>query len=224
MSAIVVDVSDELADYWTRLADGVSLPVENWLGLCGCWGAALEIPITRIVFRQPPAASALNGVAWEIGEFPALTAPKRPIEGVPSMVNKVILVGHLGRDPEIRSTASGMPVANLSVATKRRWKDRDGNRQQQTEWHNVVCFGRQAEIAGQYLSRGRQIYVEGRIQTRSWEDATGETRYRTEIVCDDFQMLGQRKTQSRPPGGSEAQSPDHAGPGPADGDISLRSA
>ncbi|MCP3963829.1 MAG: single-stranded DNA-binding protein [bacterium] len=109
------------------------------------------------------------------------------------MINKAILVGNLGRDPEIRSTTSGMPVANFSLATNRRWKDRDGNRQEQTEWHNIVCFGRQAEVAGQYLSRGRQIYVEGRIQTRSWEDRnTGETRYRTEIVCDNFQMLGQR--------------------------------
>ena len=109
------------------------------------------------------------------------------------MINKVILVGNLGRDPEVRSTTSGMPVANFSIATNRRWKDRDGNRQEQTEWHQVVCFGRQAEIAGQYLQRGRQIYVEGRLQTRSWDDQqSGEKRYRTEIVCENFQMLGQR--------------------------------
>ena len=109
------------------------------------------------------------------------------------MFNKVFLIGNLGRDPEIRSTTSGMPVANFSVATHRRWNDRDGNRQEQTEWHNVVCFGRQAEIAGQYLTRGRQVFIEGRIQTRSWDDRqTGEKRYRTEIVCDNFQMLGPR--------------------------------
>ncbi len=109
------------------------------------------------------------------------------------MINKVILVGNLGRDPEIRSTASGMPVANLSIATNRRWKDRDGNNQEKTEWHRVVVFGRQAEVAGQYLSRGRQIYVEGRLQTNSWEDRqTGETKYRTEVVCEVFKMLGQR--------------------------------
>ncbi len=109
------------------------------------------------------------------------------------MVNKVILVGNLGRDPEIRSTTSGTPVANLSIATNRKWKDRDGNRQEQTEWHRVVVFGRQAEVAGQYLSRGRQIYLEGRLQTRSWEDRqTGETKYSTEIVCENFQMLGRR--------------------------------
>ena len=107
------------------------------------------------------------------------------------MVNKVILVGNLGRDPEVRSLPSGQPVASFSVATSRRWKDRDGNRQEATEWHNVVCFGKQAEIAGQYLTKGKQIFVEGRIQTRSWDDkTTGEKKYRTEIICDNFQMLG----------------------------------
>lgn len=109
------------------------------------------------------------------------------------MYNKAFLIGNLGRDPEIRSTQSGQPVANFSIATNRRWTDRNGQRQEQTEWHNIVCFGRQAEIAGQYLQKGRQIFVEGRIQTRSWDDRqTGEKRYRTEIVCDNFQMLGQR--------------------------------
>ena len=107
------------------------------------------------------------------------------------MVNKVILVGTLGRDPEVRSLPSGQPVASFSVATSRRWKDRDGNRQEQTEWHNVVCFGKTAEIAGQYLTKGKQVFVEGRIQTRSWDDkTTGEKKYRTEIICDNFQMLG----------------------------------
>ena len=107
------------------------------------------------------------------------------------MVNKVILVGNLGRDPEVRSLPSGQPVASFSVATSRRFKDRDGQRQEQTEWHNVVCFGKQAEIAAQYLTKGKQIFVEGRIQTRSWDDKnTGEKKYRTEIVCENFQMLG----------------------------------
>ena len=107
------------------------------------------------------------------------------------MVNKVILVGNLGRDPEVRSLPSGQPVASFSVATSRRFKDRDGQRQEQTEWHNVVCFGKQAEIAAQYLTKGKQIFVEGRIQTRSWDDKnTGEKKYKTEIVCDNFQMLG----------------------------------
>ena len=109
------------------------------------------------------------------------------------MVNKVILVGNLGRDPERRSTPSGQQVATFSVATSRKWRDRDGNRQEQTEWHTVVCWGRQAEVAGEYLRKGRQVYVEGRLQTRSWDDKqTGEKRYRTEVICDNFQMLGQR--------------------------------
>jgi len=109
------------------------------------------------------------------------------------MVNKVILVGSLGRDPEVRSTPSGRPVATFSLATNRKWKDQSGNRQEQTEWHNIVCWGRQAEVAGQYLTKGKQIYVEGRLQTRSWEDKqSGEKKYRTEIVCDNFQMLGGR--------------------------------
>lgn len=109
------------------------------------------------------------------------------------MVNKVILIGNLGRDPEVRSTPSGQAVATLSVATSRRWRDKDGNNQEQTEWHTVVVWGRQAEIAGQYLTRGRQVYIEGRLSTRSWEDKTsGEKRYKTEVVCDEFKMLGNR--------------------------------
>lgn len=107
------------------------------------------------------------------------------------MVNKAILLGNLGRDPEVRSLPSGRPVANFTLATNRRWRDKDGNKQEATEWHNIVMFGRQAEVAGQYLSRGSRIYLEGRIQTRSWEDQkSGEKKYMTEIVVDNFQMLG----------------------------------
>ncbi len=135
------------------------------------------------------------------------------------MINKVILLGNLGRDPEIRSTTSGTSVANLSLATNRRWKDRDGNRQEHTEWHRIVCFGRQAEVAGQYLSRGRQIYVEGRLQTRSWEDReTGQTRYATEVVCGNFQMLDRRDGTADT--GVPGMSSDHqTGPEPEDDDI-----
>ena len=119
------------------------------------------------------------------------------------MVNKVFLIGNLGRDPEVRSTPSGQPVATFSLATNRKWKDREGNRQEQTEWHNIVCWGRQAEVAGQYLSKGRQIFVEGRLQTRSWDDKqSGEKKYRTEIICDNFQMLGQRGDSDSGRGGS----------------------
>jgi single-strand DNA-binding protein len=110
-----------------------------------------------------------------------------------SMVNKVILIGNLGRDPEVRSTPSGQPVASFTLATSRRWKDKNGQRQEQTEWHQIVVWGKQAEIAGQYLTKGKQIFLEGRLQTRSWDDRqTGEKRYRTEVVCDNFQMLGSR--------------------------------
>jgi single-strand DNA-binding protein len=109
------------------------------------------------------------------------------------MVNKVILIGNLGRDPEVRSTPSGQPVASFTLATSRRWKDKNGQRQEQTEWHQIVVWGKQAEIAGQYLTKGKQIFLEGRLQTRSWDDKqTGEKRYRTEVVCDNFQMLGSR--------------------------------
>ncbi len=136
------------------------------------------------------------------------------------MVNKVILVGNLGRDPELRTTPSGQPLAKFSVATTRKWRDRDGNRQEQTEWHNVVVWGRQAEIAGQYLTKGRQIYLEGRLQTDSWEDKThGDKRYRTEIICDNFQMLGSRGSSNDGGGygGGPSQTPAPAAP--ADDDI-----
>ncbi len=220
MPSIAVAVSEEIAGYWTRLAERDSLPVGTWLALCGFWGAALDLPMTRIVLRQPLAAKVLDdGVAWEVGEFPVLKCPPRSTQGEP-MINKVILVGNLGRDPEVRSTTSGMPVANLSLATSRRWKDADGKRQEQAEWHTIVCFGRQAEIAGQYLSRGRQIYVEGRIQTRSWEDRdTGERKYRTEIVCENFQMLGQRAGGAEPGGASAPAAAGEPGPKPEDDDI-----
>jgi single-strand DNA-binding protein len=109
------------------------------------------------------------------------------------MLNKVILIGNLGRDPEVRSTPSGQPVARFTLATNRKWRDKGGQRQEKTEWHNIVVWGKQAEIAGQYLTKGKQIYLEGRIETSSWDDRnTGEKKYKTEIICDNFQMLGQR--------------------------------
>lgn len=142
------------------------------------------------------------------------------------MVNKVILIGNLGRDPEVRSTPSGQPVASFTLATSRRWRDKNGQRQEQTEWHSIVCWGKQAEIAGQYLTKGKQIYVEGRLQTRSWDDRqTGEKRYRTEIICDNFQMLGQRGGDfeaAAGPGasaGSSYEEPSYGGGEPEDDDI-----
>lgn len=128
------------------------------------------------------------------------------------MVNKVILIGNLGRDPEVRSTTSGQPVASFTLATSRRWRDKNGQKQEQTEWHNIVVWGKQAEIAGQYLTKGKQVFIEGRLQTRSWDDRqSGEKKYRTEVVCDNFQMLGGRG------GGGDFEAADrgHGGGGPS---------
>lgn len=109
------------------------------------------------------------------------------------MVNRVILVGNLGRDPESRTLPSGQTVVNFSVATSRKWKGQDGTRQEKTEWHNIQVFGRQAETAAQYLTKGKMVYIEGRLETRTWDDkATGEKKSRTEVVCDNFTMLGGR--------------------------------
>jgi len=105
------------------------------------------------------------------------------------MYNKVLLIGNLGQDPEVRHTNSGQPVANLRVATSRRVKDRDGNWNEQTEWHSVVCFARTAETAGQYLRKGSKVFVEGRLQTRSWEDREGKKQYRTEVVAELLKFL-----------------------------------
>ncbi|MBA3580937.1 MAG: single-stranded DNA-binding protein [Gammaproteobacteria bacterium] len=106
-------------------------------------------------------------------------------------INKVILVGHLGADPEIRYMPSGAAVANLSLATTESWKDKNsGEKQERTEWHRIVLFARLAEIAGEYLKKGAQVYIEGRLQTRKWQDKSGQDRYTTEIVGGDMQMLG----------------------------------
>ncbi|KXS39951.1 MAG: single-strand DNA-binding protein [Halomonadaceae bacterium T82-2] len=108
-------------------------------------------------------------------------------------VNKVILIGNLGQDPEVRFTPSGTAVANLNVATTDTWMDRQsGQRQERTEWHRVVLFNKLAEIAQQYLKKGGKVYIEGRLQTRKWQDQNGQDRYSTEIVCNDMQMLDSR--------------------------------
>lgn len=105
-------------------------------------------------------------------------------------VNKVILIGNLGQDPELRFTPNGQAVANLRIATNETWTDKQGQKQERTEWHSVVMWGKQAEIVKQYLQKGRQIYIEGRLQTRSWQDKEGNKRYSTEVVATDFQFLG----------------------------------
>jgi single-strand DNA-binding protein len=111
-------------------------------------------------------------------------------------VNKVILIGNLGRDPETRYMPDGGAITNISIATTENWKDKNGEKQEKTEWHTVVFFGRQAEIAGEYLKKGRQVYIEGRLQTRKWQDKEGQDRYSTEIVADRMQMLGSRESGS----------------------------
>jgi single-strand DNA-binding protein len=120
------------------------------------------------------------------------------------------LVGNVGRDPELRYTASGTAVANFSLATSRRYKDRDGNQQEQTEWHRCVAWARTAEIVNQYANKGKQLYIEGRLQTRQWEDRDGNTRYTTEVVADNIQLLGRA-------GGGGSGGGDYGDPGPAGG-------
>lgn len=109
------------------------------------------------------------------------------------MLNKVTLIGNLGADPEVRYMSSGGAVVNIRIATSSRWKDKQtGERRQATEWHRVVFFNRLAEVAGEYLKKGRQVYIEGRLQTRKWQGPDGQDRYTTEIVVSDIQMLGNR--------------------------------
>jgi single-strand DNA-binding protein len=120
-------------------------------------------------------------------------------------VNKVILIGNLGRDPELKSLPSGQPVANFPIATSEKWKDKStGETKEQTEWHNIIMFGKLAEIAGQYLKKGSSVFIEGRLQTRKWQDKTGQDRYTTEIIANEMKMLGSRGDQS---GSQPAQQP-----------------
>jgi single-strand DNA-binding protein len=107
-------------------------------------------------------------------------------------VNKVIIIGNLGRDPETRYMPDGGAITNISVATTDKWKDKNGEMQEKTEWHRVAFFGKLAEIAGEYLKKGSQVYVEGRLQTRKWQDKDGADKYTTEIVANQMQMLGSR--------------------------------
>jgi single-strand DNA-binding protein len=108
-------------------------------------------------------------------------------------INKVIIVGNLGKDPEVRYSANGAAIANLTIATSEQWTDKQsGQKQEKTEWHRVVMFNRLGEIAGEYLKKGSQVYIEGKLQTRKWQDNTGQDRYTTEIVANEMQMLGSR--------------------------------
>src|SRR5215467_11507642 len=133
-------------------------------------------------------------------------------------VNKVILIGNLGKDPEVKYTPSGTPVAKITLATNERYKDKNGEWQDRTEWHNVVLWQRQAEIAGEYLKKGSKVYIEGRLQTRSWDDKqTNQKKYMTEVVCQDLVLLGGRGESGEGGGYSRGASAgshdfDHRGP------------
>jgi single-strand DNA-binding protein len=116
----------------------------------------------------------------------------QPLGDIMASVNKVILIGNLGADPEVRYAPSGSAIANVTLATTRNWKDKNGEKQEATEWHRVVFYDKLAEIVGEYLKKGRQIYVEGRLQTRKWQDKEGHDRYTTEVVAQEMQMLGSR--------------------------------
>ncbi len=132
------------------------------------------------------------------------------------MINKVILVGNLGQDPELKYTQSGTAVATLSVATNRVWKDRDGNKQEETEWHRVIVWNQTAEFCGNYLSKGNKVYVEGRLQTRKWQDQSGNDRYTTEVVANELKSLSPKASEGGAGGfGGEPPMPDESSMAPS---------
>jgi single-strand DNA-binding protein len=140
------------------------------------------------------------------------------------MVNKVILIGNLGRDPELRRTAGGTAVANFTLATSESWTNRNGEREKSTEWHRIVCWAKLAEFASEYLTKGKQIYVEGRLQTREWEDREGVKRRTTEVNARTIQLLGRKGEYGDSPGGYAGDAGGSAEPSaapdlPADDDI-----
>lgn len=119
-------------------------------------------------------------------------------------LNKVLLIGNLGKDPEIRAMPNGDAVATFSIATTETWKDKQGQKQEKTEWHNITMFRGLAEISGKYLKKGSSVYIEGRLQTRKWQDKTGADRYTTEIIADQMQMLGGKQAGNEPQQANEA--------------------
>ena len=136
---------------------------------------------------------------------------------MPKSINKVILVGNVGADPEVKYTPSGIPVGKFSLATNERFKNKSGEWQDRTEWHNIVAWQRLAEIVGEYVSKGSKVYIEGKLQTSSWEDRqSGEKKYRTEIVARDLVLLGLREngnSKSEPAISGEQREPDDSGSG-----------
>ncbi len=134
-------------------------------------------------------------------------------------VNKVILIGNLGRDPEVRFTQGGTPVANFTMATTERWNDPSGEKKEKTEWHKVVVWGKQAEIAGEYLKKGRPVYIEGSLQTREWTDRDGNKRYTTEVKAYNMQFLGRPDDRGASAGAAPAEDMGEPAGGFAEDDI-----
>ncbi|HEX9948825.1 MAG TPA: single-stranded DNA-binding protein [Thermodesulfobacteriota bacterium] len=122
-------------------------------------------------------------------------------------VNKVILVGNLGADPEVRYSSTGTAVANFRIATSENWTNKEGGKETRTDWHRVVAFGKLGEICAEYLSKGKQVYVEGKLRTRSWEDKEGKKRWITEVVASNMVMLGQASEQAKAMGGEPVETP-----------------
>ncbi len=138
-------------------------------------------------------------------------------------LNKVMLIGRLTRDPELRTTPQGTNVASFSVATKLMWNDNNGTRQEKTEFHNIVAWRKLGDICGQYLRKGMQVYIEGRLQTRSWDDQSGNKRYRTEVVADNMIMLGSKASNTAAPSGepSYQATPEPAAPTGAEEEVNV---
>ncbi len=140
-----------------------------------------------------------------------------------SSLNKVMLIGNLGKDPEVRYTQGGDAVANITIATSEKWKDKAGEKQEKTEWHRIVLFGRKAEVAGEYLKKGSKAYIEGRLQTKKWTDKEGVERYTTEIICDQLTLLDKRQSdddgEERPARTKPAAKPAAAKPAASQGDF-----
>src|SRR2546428_8728603 len=172
----------------------------------------------------PPRKSILRTAGQPSGPAPLTSSRggayrRRTTEGGAMSVNKALLIGNLGKDPEVRFTASGRAVARFPVATSEVWTDAEGQRQERTEWHNVVVWGKQAETCGQYLAKGRQVYVEGSIRTRQYDDKEGNRRYITEIIAQRVQFLGGGGRGAEAPRGvAAAEEPPGGAPAAAEDD------
>jgi len=171
-------------------AHGVNLSGARW-DQPGQKLSALSASPRRIFTPDGLDSTRIKGIRGAVVAGAGRAILKKEI-GAFMTVNKAILVGNLGQDPEVRATGGGTPVATLRVATSDRRKDREGNWTDHTEWHTVVVFGRQAENVGKYCRKGKQLYIEGRIQTRKWQDKDGRDRYNTEVVADTVRFLGGR--------------------------------